>query len=154
MAKKLTGDIGYNDDYQILAIVSHLKDYTLCYHINLNLSLDLIKYDDLVFKLPKNNETGFSWYFYSDLACDTSYYLLGNRGEGNLLIPYQKTVDYFLLIKNPMNSELVADITSRLRKTQNISAVFGLDVKKMKNIDSLLETIELHELEHVIRNSQ
>ena len=151
MSKKLTKNIDYFEDYHLLAMVSHLKDYTLCYHINLGLELDLIKYEDLIFTLPPAGKSSFSWYYFEDSISRTTYYLLGNKGENGNLIPSQKTVDYFLLIKKPINDELVKTIAGRLRKIPNITAVFDTNMQQTKDMDLLLETIELHELEYVKR---
>ena len=153
MSKKLSKNIDYFEDYHLLAIVSHLKDYSLCYHINIELKLDLIKYEDLIFALPPVKENSFSWYYFEDNISRTTYYLIGNKGATGSLIPSHKTVDYFLLIKKPVDNELVKTIVSRLRKTPNITAVFDTNMQQIKDMDLFLETIELHELEYVKRRS-
>lgn len=153
MSKKLSKNIDYFEDYQLLAIVSHLKDYTLCYHINLDLGIDLIKYEDMVFALPTVEENSFSWYYYVDSLNRTVYYLIGNKAENGVLMPSQKTVDYFLLIKNPIDNELIKTIAGRLRRIQNIIAIFNFNMQQFKDMDLLLETIELHELEYIKKNS-
>ncbi len=153
MSKKLSKNIDYFEDYQLLAIVSHLKDYSLCYHINIDLEIDLIKYDDLVFALNPVEENSFSWYYFEDTISSTTYYLIGNKSENGNLIPGQKSVDYFLLIKKPVDDELVISIANKLRKTSNITAVFVFNMQQTKDMDLLLETIELHELEYVKKRS-
>jgi len=133
----------------MIAIVSHLKDYTLCYHINHTLDLDLIKYDDLVALSGSDGETSFSWYYFKDEINGTVYYLLGNKCEAGNLLHSQKSVDYFLLVKNPVVDELLKSIIWKLRKVSNISAAFEINMQQQKNMDALLESIELHELEFV-----
>ena len=149
MSKKLSKNIDYFEEYHILAIVSHLKDYNLCYHINLDLALDLVKYEDLIFALPSVEESSFSWYYFADKVSRTFYYLIGNKGENSNLISSQKTVDYFFLIKNPVNYQLIKSIASRLRTIPNITAVFDFNIRQFKDMDLLLETNELHELEYI-----
>ena len=61
MPKKLSKTIDYFEDYRLLAIVSNIKDYSLCFHINGNLKTDFIKYDDLFFDLATDVEKSFSW---------------------------------------------------------------------------------------------
>jgi len=153
MSKRLSKKIDYFEGYQLLAIVSHLKDYTLCYHINLDLGFDLIKYEDMVFTLPTMEENSFSWYYYEDSLSRTTYYLIGNKAENGMLMPSQKTVDYFILIKNPVDDEIVKTIAGKLRQIQNITAIFNFNMSQFKEMDILLETIELHELEYVKKNS-
>ena len=146
MSKNTKEEIDYFEDYQLIAIVSHLKDYTLCYNINLNLDFDLVKYDDLVVYNTSESESSFSWYFYKDEISRTNYYLIGNKCENGNLVKSQKTVDYFLLIKNPVTKELLKPISNSFRKISNVTAVFELNMEQQKNMDTLLEIIELHEL--------
>ena len=147
MSKKMTEDIDYFENYQMIAVVSHLKDYALCYNINLILDFDLIKYDDLVITSASGDESSFSWYYFKDEINRTVYYLIGNKCENGNLLKSQKTVDFFLLIKNPVSDEILKPISNSLRKISNVTAVFELNMKQQKNMDILLETIELHELE-------
>lgn len=146
MSKKLSKNINYLEDYQMLAIVSHLKDYTLCYHINSDLKFDFIKYDDLVFATTPDAENNFSWYYYYDMISRTTYYLIGNKDENGILIQQQKTVDYFLLIKDPISADISKFYANGLRKIPYITAVFDLNMENTKDLDLLLESIELHEL--------
>ncbi|MFK5855312.1 MAG: IPExxxVDY family protein [Bacteroidota bacterium] len=147
MSKKLQTEVDCFEEYKMIAIVSHLKDYTLCYHINLRFDFDFIKYDDMDGITPHDDVRRFSWYYYKDDISRTVFYLMGNKCESGYLLQSQKTVDYFLLIKNPVSDDLVKSIATNMRQVTNISAVFEIDLQKQKNIDSLLETIELHELE-------
>ena len=147
MSKKRLKNINYFEDYQMLAIVSHLTDYTICYHINSDLKFDFIKYEDLIFATTTDTENSFSWYYYYDMISRTTYYLIGNKDASRLLIPSQKIVDYFLLIKSPISIDSVKVYANGLRKIPNITAVFDLNMGITKDMDLLLESIELHELE-------
>lgn len=149
MAKKLSKNIDYFEEYRLIAIVSNLKDYSLCYHINKALNLDLVNYEDMIFDLASNPGKTFSWYFQYESRNRSTYYLFANKSEGSFLIPAQKTVDFFLLIKDVLNDELVSDISNKLRKVPGLSAVFNVNMHQIKNLEPLLETIELHELEYV-----
>lgn len=149
MSKKTLNKIDYFEGHQLLAIVSHLTDFTLCHHINHELELDLAKYGDLIFALPLKDENSFSWFCFEDKMSKTVYYLLGNKGANGNLIPSQKTADYFLLIKNPLSDDLIKSIANKLRKIPNIVMVFDVNMRQIKNMDLLLETNELHEMEFV-----
>ncbi len=147
MSKIFSTEIDYFEDYQMIAIVSHLKDYTLCHHININLNFDLIKFDDLIINSKANTESHFSWYYYKDKISSTNYYLIGNKCENGYLLRSQKKADYFLLIKNPVSNELLKPMANSLRKVSKVTAVFQLHMQSEKKMDALLESIELHELE-------
>ena len=76
----------------------------------------------------------------------TTYYLIGNKDENGILIQQQKTVDYFLLIKDPISADISKFYANGLRKIPYITAVFDLNMENTKDLDLLLESIELHEL--------
>ncbi len=154
MSKKISKNINYFEDYHMLAIVSPLKDYTLCFHINNALNFDLVKYEDLEFSGKSDAVGKYSWYYYQDEMRRTSYYLISNKGDNGVLIPSQKTVDYYLLVKGPVASEMAGTHTSGLRNISLISAVFNVNMVQIKEMDLLLEYIELHELEFVTRRNQ
>jgi len=149
MSKKSPIEVDCYMNYQMIAIVSHLKDYVLCYNVNINLNFDLIKYDDLKIVSDVSDESNFSWYYFYDEISRTSYYLLGNKCEKGNLLKSQKTVDYFLLIKNSVGDEQLKSILDSLRKIPKVMAVFKIDKGKLKKMDMLLEMIELHELDVV-----
>ncbi len=114
-----------------------------------NLNFDLIKYDDLKIVSDVSDESNFSWYYFNDEISRTSYYLLGNKCENGNLLKSHKTVDYFLLIKNSVGDEQLKFILNSLRKIPKVMAVFKIDKGNLKNLDMLLEMIELHELDVV-----
>jgi len=149
MSKRLSKNIDSFEDYRLLAIVSHVKDYTLCYHINNNLRLDLVKYEDFNITQSEDVENNFSWYYFNDKISRTAYYLMSNKNEKGNLIASHKTVDYFLLIKDSMSDEVIIETIKSLRNTPNINAVFDIKMQQTKNVDILLESIELHELQFV-----
>jgi hypothetical protein len=148
VAKKLKFQIDYFEDYAMLSLASQLKDYRLAYFINESLQLDLIKYDD--FSMNTAN-SAFSWYFYNEGENGASFYLIGNRNsEGQLLIP-QKGIDYLLLTKELFDEDRLQEMIAALRKINGLQGVFLTNMSSIKNLDLMIEFLELHELEKVIK---
>ena len=75
------------------------------------------------------------------------FYLLGNSDRGAKLIPSRKEIDFFLLIKNAISFDRVNEIAKVLRSIPNVVGVFNQEMELIKDMDVLLEVIELHELE-------
>ena len=148
MAKRLSLNINYFEDYQLLAIVSHLKDYRLCFFLNQDLDLDLKKHDDL---RPAHNGASYSWYYYSEGETYLSCYLISNHHSSGKLVPALKNVDYLMFIKNPYDDKEVMAMAMNIRRIPHVVAVFEQEISKLKNMDVLIEAIELHELEQIIR---
>ena len=131
----------------MLAISSQLKDYRLVYFVNEILGLELQKYDD--FKLSQKGEA-YSWYCYSEGENGTTFYLIGNHHPNGKLLPTQKSIDYFLFTKNLFDEHELNEMASKLRTITGIQAVFRVDMATIKNLDLMIENLELHELEKVI----
>ncbi len=145
MARKLQLKIDYFDEYDMLAIVSHLKDYRLAFHINQKLGSHLKKFDDLV--ILNAEEQNYTWYCCHEKENHMTVYLIGNSFKGSKLIPSRKEIDFFLLIKNAINSEKVDDILKEIRSIRDVVGVFKQEMASIKDMDVLLELIELHEME-------
>ena len=147
MTKKLKVESDLFEGYSLVALVTPLKDYRLAYFINDALNFQLKKYDDLRIA---GKESAFSWYYYSQGSNYLRCMLISNMEEKGRLIPGQR-IDYIFLIKNIVDEEQLVDILSKLRKISGISAAFEIDMSTIRNMDVLLEAIEMHELNQVIK---
>lgn len=145
MARKLKLKIDYFDEYHMLAIVSHLKDYRLAYNINQALGSRLKKFDDLT--IISEDEQNFTWYCCHEKENHMTVYLIGNSATNSKLIPSRKEIDFFLLIKNAINLEKVDHILKEIRSISDVVGVFKQEMTSIRDMDVLLELIELHELE-------
>ena len=133
----------------MLGMVAQLKDYRLAYFLNANLSLHLKKYDD--FQLAEAGGK-YSWYCYNDAENEETVFLITNHHPDGKLIPSQK-MDYFFLLKNIIDDKQVQEMVSKIRRIPNVLAVFLLEMKKIKNLDLIIESIEMHEMEQLMKRS-
>jgi len=147
MTKKLKIESNLFEGYSLLALVTHLKDYRLAYFINGALNFQLKKYDDL--KIP-GKESAFSWYYYSQGSNYLRCMLISNMDEKGRLVPGQR-IDFFMLFKSIVDKDQLSGILSGLRKISAIMAAFEIDMSTIRNMDVLLESFEMHELEQIIK---
>ena len=152
MAKKLRLKIDYFEEYHMLAIVSHLKDYRLAFHINQKLGSHFKKYDDL--KIVNGDDHKHAWYCCHEKEDHMTLYLISNSSQGIKLIPSKREIDFFLLIKNAISSEKIDEIARGIRLIQNVVGVFNQNMAVIKDMDVLLETLELHELEQMRKKTK
>ena len=124
-----TEEIGF----AVLAINSHIKWYKLCWNINNSMQLNFEKQDDHNIK----EELWFARYTY---ICDdgVEYNLLANRSKKGYLIPNQKSVNYFLVIKNDYWKNEKDEFIRKLRDINDILLVFELDTTLIKYIDRFI----------------
>jgi hypothetical protein len=148
MAKKLKFSIDYFEDYAMLSIASLLKDYRIAYFINDQLGLELEKYDD--FRITSGGNA-YSWFCYSEGENGATFYLVGNHHPGGKLLPAQKGIDYFLLTKDLFDEERLSEMAAVLRKIPGVQGVFHVKMNAIRSLDLIIENLELHELEKVIK---
>ena len=115
-------------EFVVLAINSHIKGYKLCWSINNQLGFNFemtdahIISEDLEFiRYSMRNER------------NAKLDILSNRSKKGFLIPSQKSVNYFLVIKDDNWSEIKESFLSKLRAINEILLVFELDLEKIKN---------------------
>ena len=147
MKKKISLNINYFEDYQLLAIVGTLKDYTLAFFINKQLDLHLRKYDDL--SISDGGES-FSWFYYKQGTKYMSCFLIGNNHPKRKLIPALKNYDFFFLIKDATDKEQLQTMATGIRSIQNVVGVFEQNMSSINGMDVLIESNELHEMEQLI----
>ncbi|WP_420316009.1 IPExxxVDY family protein [Ekhidna sp.] len=115
--KKNKLDGGYSIDFELFGLVCNKKEYTLAWHLNQEMEINLVKQDDVKIEYADKTSILISNYLY-----ETEYVLfelLQNKlvGSGNikykLLMPELKQFDYLLKFK-----DLTGEITS-----ENVSAI-------------------------------
>jgi len=146
-------------DYQLIAIHSTLEDFRLAYYINQNLPINLKKSNCDLQVSNKEGETQFTRFVFEDEK-DILWSLVQNQNKAvvsNLtvnqglfsnsedtmstkiyLIPEFKKVDYFLKIENDEVAIDMIQITNQLKKIERISAVYSVEVEKIKSKNNLI----------------
>ena len=122
------------DDTTVVGINSTLVDYKLAWGINDKLSLDLARYDDLVFE-----GAPFSFFYYTAGENYNVYNLVSLVSKDRVLYPFSPRLDYLFLIQNTLSAERQTAIMRSLRQTEGIAHAFVLE--KDKNLRFVLETI-------------
>ena len=120
-------------DFTVLAINSHIKGYKLCWNINNTLKVNFEKQED-------HNIQDELWFARYTYICDegVEYNLLSNRSKQGYLIPSQKSVNYFLVIKNNYRTEDKKEFITKLGVTKDILLVFELDTTLIKDINRFI----------------
>ncbi|MFC6103671.1 IPExxxVDY family protein [Olivibacter domesticus] len=136
---KLTLKYELDIDFNLIAITSPLKDYRLCYYINKVTGLDLYKIEEHEIWFESQQPTYFGRYTYEDVNNDTFYFLLNNKGvEGGVLIPEMKVTDFFLLVKNAIDEELLLWQITQINNLADVVVASEIDPHKLKSKENLV----------------
>ena len=133
MKTRFTLECAEEFDFAVLAINSHIKAYKLCWNINSSMQLNFEKKNDHNIK----KEMWFSRYNYiSDDGIE--YDLLANRSKKGYLVPNQKSINYFLVVKNDYWEQEKPDFMSKLRNIPDVLLAFEIDISNLKYIDRFI----------------
>ena len=121
-------DCAHAYEFVVLAINSHIKGYKLCWNINNQLGFNFEMTDAHVI----SEDLEFTRYSMRNKK-NAKFDILSNRSKEGFLIPSQKSVNYFLVIKDENWNEIKESFLSKLRAINEILLVFELDLEKTKN---------------------
>ena len=136
---KHTLEIEYDYDFVLIGISSHEKDYRICWAINNKLGLNLIKTEPLEIKDKKQDELShFSLFCFEQPDEFMEYFIVANRSEKGLLIPEQKQIDYFFIIRGELEDEKVMEIVKQIKESNIVQTAFRVDVNALKSKHNLI----------------
>ena len=131
-------DSGEEFDFLLIGILCQHKDYRLCHELNRALELNLVREEDYYLYTPKRlKQAAFSMFRFENNDQDV-YYILENKGPHSILIPEQKQIDYFLMIKENFKR---IDTTELLASIKTIPVVLGaylIEAKSLKSKEHLV----------------
>ena len=126
-------DCAHEYGFVVLAINSHSKGYKLCWNLNQTLGLNL----EIIDGHKINEELVFCRYK-SESVDGLELNLLSNRSKKGYMIPSQKSVNYFLIIKTDNWVPIKDEFLRKLRTINDILLVFELELEKEKDSDRFI----------------
>lgn len=142
-----------NDACLLIGIISSSPDFTLCWHINKHLNLNLKRIHKEIeiplAKLPKKaqppdlfneiiedntptqNISSHTFFKCSNEAFYTDYFMITNKGSKAFLVPDNKKVNYFLEIKGPKAEEDADELLFAINAIEVIEMAYLIDIKSL-----------------------
>lgn len=137
--KKHLLEIEYDYDFVLIGISSHEKDYRICWALNNKLDLELIKTDALEIKDKKQEEaSSFSLFICERPDEFMEYLIIANRSEKGLLIPEQKQMDYFFVIKGEIEEEKIQEMINKIKEINFVLTAVRIDPSLLKSKQNLI----------------
>ena len=132
----------FDFDLSLLAVVSHLKEYKIAWHLNEQLGINLAKQEDEIFEFLGDVRLFISNYSYQ--TEHSTIRLLGNRSleesssSKQYLIPELKQFDYLILTDGSENSPDAYYIRDQLRNLKGIQLVSVIEIEQLKSKENLI----------------
>lgn len=125
-------------DFILIGISCQHKDYRLCHELNTALTLSLKRENDYeIFNGKRMEQVRFPFYRFLTKE-DDNYYLLANKGKPGFLVPEQKQIDYFFIIRENVKRIDELELINRLKELKIIMGIFKLEPKNLKSRENLL----------------
>lgn len=141
MKTKLSVENDFSEEYDIVCICTHLKDYKLMWNINNSFTYSFRKIVD--FKVESgDSDENHEMYYYLDGSERVEYFLLANKCNNSVIFPVLNHVDYLLIIRNQEKIAKIENLIKTIKKIPNILTVFKADTSKLKNFNNVISTLE------------
>ena len=133
------------DDIKIVGVCTHLEDYKLAWHINNLLKINLVKYKDIV----NEDELCFSFYLYDGGENCNTFNLVEIANTEGRWVKFFPPTDYLLVIRNFIHEENLLALLNDIKHIEGVAHAYLSDLETNNKIDTLLEDIEMHEIDIV-----
>lgn len=143
--KKQTLKTWQNNSISLIGISCHLKSYRISFSMNKALNFNFQRIDDFEIPgYPENEMLYFPFLTYDDNDMKNHFCLVSNHHPQGKLIPALRQVDYFLMARNPLDDSTRTTLVSKIRKISQVVAAYEIDPMGTKDMNLLLEEMELH----------
>lgn len=128
-------------DFELLGLVSPIREYRMAWLINQEMDLNLVKAEDLELEFLNAPKLEISQYFLS--LPHGFIQLLKNKALNSsqqlaFLIPELKNLDYFLLVQDETEQMQLSTFIDQLSKNSLIQSIVRIDISKLKSKENLL----------------
>jgi hypothetical protein len=120
-------------DFCLVGIVCHEKDYRLCWMLNNTFNIKLTKVDDHATEHSAHSMFSFN---HEDVFRD--YHLIANRGSQGMLIEEHRQIDYFFIVKGPLEEDEKKELVEHIKKSEIVSGAYSIDAQTLKSKHNLV----------------
>jgi len=139
MAKRQTLHTEIDLHIKLMGICSQEFDYKLCFMINKELNIDLLRIEDIEIFFPKLNIKGsYATYHYEDEEMMLDYKLVANYHPAGNLIPEAEKYDYLLIMSGEVDYIEETTIKKALRNIESVIFTSEINVKELKSKNNLI----------------
>lgn len=134
--------VDYDYDFEVLAIISSVKDYKLAWAINKSLHINLCKTSDICLDFVKEGRLLISNFIFETEY--TTFRLLRNKSyeftkiHKPYLLPELKEYDYLIMISGEYTSLNAENTLDKIKHLPVIEYIKLLDVQNLKSKENLI----------------
>ncbi len=135
--KKIKNEL--TTDYKLVGIASSLKEYKLCYHLNLLLNCDFRKLTDLVLEpAGRTRKVQFSVFKAGDEDDKNHFNVFSNKNFQDILLPEISNFDFVLQIHGLYDDEDLRSLIAGIKNFPEVMMTAEIPLKKIKSKERLI----------------
>ena len=120
-------------------IVTQMKDYQFCWHLNQVFGFDLQRMNDVEIIFRKKNKSAvFSLYRYEDEMNKWLVHVVANKSNAEYFLPEIRQADFILKIEGELAGDQKKEIQEAIRKMTGVQLVISVDFHKLKSAENLV----------------
>lgn len=125
--------------FELISIVSSIRDYRICWLLNQELGYRLEWKEEVPLTTEKGRQRAlFTRFAFEDELNKLKYHFINNKYLGENLVPEQKQVDYFLLIEGSHAQIEQQRALQILRESPLVQTAFTLDANSLRSKKNLI----------------
>ncbi len=125
--------------FYVVGITSSIKDYKLCWHLNKELGLNLVRHTSLELFNKRRDSVSHEFFLYEDEDAQVNYRLIENRKGGNLFLTEAPQADFLMILdESPVLD--CENLIKRIKSIRSVLMAFRIDLDKVKNKQNILLT--------------
>lgn len=145
MKKKTKFVVEPFDNIKIIGINTGMFDYQLAWNLNKTVKLNLVKYKDIT----SDDENFFSFYLYDAGENSNTFNLVALSNEETKWVSFSPQTDFLFIIRNYIKDTDFQSMLNKIKSIPKVLHAYVVDLGKNSKIDTILEDIELHEMDIV-----
>ena len=128
------------EEAKLLGIMSPVKNYQFCWHLNRLMGIDFRANNELEIQLTKKQRNYFfAVYEYQEPASCLTHYLYNNQFDGEYLLPEFKHLDFLWLLKGDYVSDSdLQQLVQSIRDINGVQLVVELTNEKIRSKEHLI----------------
>jgi hypothetical protein len=131
----------------LFGLTTVYRDYRVAHFLNQVLSLNLVSIEDLpVYSAKLKRLSAYSFYKSYSSNLRTDFFLVANSNGETRMIPDQKQIDYWLIMKGSAPQDYYNSLVGRLRAIPQVHA-FRLEPDSIRDLASIIQDLEIHLVE-------
>lgn len=131
-------DMDPDPEVMLIGISCHENDYRLCWALNRELGIDLVRRASDITEPGPEKMASYSAFDHTDEEHEARWTLVHNHSADGILLKEHKQADYFLVVDEsaPITAHELID---RVRRAEFVLTAFALDARTERGAHKLLK---------------